>query len=1187
MKKLLLILGLTAGAAAFGQGVEGIDVRGDSEIVLTDNGSTPASIEIVSADDIFVAAGGKIDAATSAASIRIGRDLTVNGNILSGQSKVTFYGNQNATISIASTDKLFDVEVNKLSTALATVNGTTGVSNSLAVSNGTLNLNDASTLMLDAGKTISVTGGAVQAGFVLTKPQIIADTTSSTGAVIMNFAAGSRVSINGLTMKGVQMQLQHDTVIDADGDGNEDRVISKVDFDNIPGANNAVPATYIDVVSFPGAGSSTVKVRGCTFENAAGLGSAFNISTPAGSDPSNLLVDAGWVNTGAWTGAARENDHGTGIDSGATSTIKWVTNPGNLSPGAWTFTADNNAQLSWGILTDSLNYEIQYSTDLASWTSLSITPGQNVNLPNLAPGFYYWRVRGIDFLGNVSSWSQILSIGVDPPPVLVSPNDGAITNDNTPDMKWTPWPNAGTAGISYEIQIGPDTATLSEPNGLDTITYQATVGAFGAPQPDPVVHTVAAALLDGTYKWTVRAVDAANNKTIWANTWTFKVDTVGPAAPTLVSPPDGAVLSNPSVTFTWTPVTDPGGSGVFYRLEVDELGDNFASPIVVDPVPGVNPSDYTLPTALSNGTYSWRMLAKDGAGNASGYSATNGFIVNAGGASFLTVGLGPNSPPDSNQSNIALNVPVMQLRFSAVSEDVKVTSVTFTALGTGNDATDITAVRLYADTNSNGTVDGTDTLLGTAIYAVDDGTVKYSGLGFIVPAGQFRDMLLTYNFNGSPGIIGNTYRARVAVAADISAQGVSSGNPIAASGVYPINSGNITIVGGGATGAINVTKGAQSPPDKFVLANQSVVSIVQVQIQVSSVEGVTLQTMTFHAGGTGNDLTEISNVYLMRDINNNGKFDAGTDSVLVAIASGQPGFPTADNGDITFTGINFSMNVSTTSYLLLVYDFNGTAVPGETFFASTTPAADVAATGNTSGNFVTIQGSSFSSSLITIATPGGGAAGTVSVDPYNFTPGSTEVAAYAHNIPMVKIIVSADPFENVVLKKLTFKASGGGDDRSDVSQATLVEDVDGDFEFTDFDRVVALIDRPYSINDGEASITVNDIIAAGTSRRYMFLYNFSGLGATGGSFSVSLDPSVHVLASGLSSGLDLVVTGGIVNGPTYSLAPLIGSEGRDVTKSCLKSTNGGTPGRDSGAMIFVLLLAACATIARIYAKSRA
>jgi predicted phage tail protein len=121
--------------------------------------------------------------------------------------------------------------------------------------------------------------------------------------------------------------------------------------------------------------------------------------------------------------------------------------------------------------------------------------------------------------------------------------------------------------------------------------------------------------------WRVFAQDVAGNSTAASNNpFSFTLDTVAPPAPTLLSPPDGSMLTNSLVLMDWSDVSDP--SGITYTVEVDD-DSLFGSPLISQA--GLSASLYQ--TNIPDGAWYWRVRAVDGAGNASAWSATWSFVV--------------------------------------------------------------------------------------------------------------------------------------------------------------------------------------------------------------------------------------------------------------------------------------------------------------------------------------------------------------------------------------------------------------------------------------------------------------------------------------------------------------------------------------------------------------------------------
>ncbi|MFC2058568.1 hypothetical protein ACFLTS_02855 [Chloroflexota bacterium] len=235
----------------------------------------------------------------------------------------------------------------------------------------------------------------------------------------------------------------------------------------------------------------------------------------------------------------------------------------------------------------------------------------------LPDGTYYWRVEAVDDFGNPGGWSDVWSFTVDtvgpPTPTLISPVDGTSTNDTTPTLDWEDV--FDPSEVSYDLQVD-DTD-----DSFGSLVVDET--GIGDSFFDILVE-----LPDGTYYWRVEAVDGAGNHNgvgaSWTEVWTFTVDTAAPAEPTLLLPEDGSYTNDTTPTLDWDDVVDP--SGVIYTLEVDD-GDTFTSPLFT--LIGLGASEYTLSPgeALPEGTYYWRAMAVDGAGNPSGWSSEWSFTI--------------------------------------------------------------------------------------------------------------------------------------------------------------------------------------------------------------------------------------------------------------------------------------------------------------------------------------------------------------------------------------------------------------------------------------------------------------------------------------------------------------------------------------------------------------------------------
>jgi hypothetical protein len=163
---------------------------------------------------------------------------------------------------------------------------------------------------------------------------------------------------------------------------------------------------------------------------------------------------------------------------------------------------------------------------------------------------YYWRVRAKDGLGNWGIWSPAWSYGINmtglDAPRLTAPLNGVATADNRPSFVWEAIPGA----VKYQLHV-------STSPGFETLAnerHDLTGTSFR-----PVL-----AMKDGVYYWRMRANDVAGNWGSWSETWKVTIKTIGPLAPALISPANGATVSNTLPAFNWETTTE----AIVYQLQV-------------------------------------------------------------------------------------------------------------------------------------------------------------------------------------------------------------------------------------------------------------------------------------------------------------------------------------------------------------------------------------------------------------------------------------------------------------------------------------------------------------------------------------------------------------------------------------------------------------------------------------------
>ena len=104
----------------------------------------------------------------------------------------------------------------------------------------------------------------------------------------------------------------------------------------------------------------------------------------------------------------------------------------------------------------------------------------------------------------------------------------------------------------------------------------------------------------------------------------------------------------------------------------------------------------------------------------------------------------------------------------------------------------------------------------------------------------------------------------------------------------------------------------------------------QLRLTTGPNEAVYLEAMDLQAAGSGNDATDISQIYMYDDSDNDGRIDGG-DQLIMWTKAGQP--YSGDNGTAKLlnTGILVKVPASTTKNVIVLYSMKNTAPVGNTF----------------------------------------------------------------------------------------------------------------------------------------------------------------------------------------------------------------------------------------------------------------
>jgi len=196
---------------------------------------------------------------------------------------------------------------------------------------------------------------------------------------------------------------------------------------------------------------------------------------------------------------------------------------------------------------------------------------------------------------------------IDPTPSSASHNVSVWDNDNTIDIQISGASDAGSGVDGFEVEW--DQLASWTPSGTKEQEETWTGGTFTATS-------------DGNWYFHIATVDNVGNWTSTEHLGPFQIDTTPPSVPAGLDPSDGSTTTDTSPVLSWNASTDTGGSGIrdtaAYRVVV-------TGPVNRDTY--VSDTDYN-PT-LSEGTFSWKVYARDNAGNSSSYTADTALVIDA------------------------------------------------------------------------------------------------------------------------------------------------------------------------------------------------------------------------------------------------------------------------------------------------------------------------------------------------------------------------------------------------------------------------------------------------------------------------------------------------------------------------------------------------------------------------------
>ncbi len=333
----------------------------------------------------------------------------------------------------------------------------------------------------------------------------------------------------------------------------------------------------------------------------------------------------------------------------------------------------------------------------------------------------------------------------------------------------------------------------------------------------------------------------------------------------------------------------------------------------------------TLNAALAALSFTGRGVSSNApivaGGSATGAAKT---IQNRG---SLTLAAGVHTPGAAIVSASTLGASVLQFQLTASAvEDVVFDGIVLRAGGTADDAGDVDAVRIFEDVDGDGTVSAPDVQLGSdEVYGSDNGTVTFGGINDVIAATATVNYIVEYDLTGTAA--GNETLNAVLGGLAVGAHGVSSNSPVTTSGTA--TSASLTV----RLNPLVVKVGTQNPAPQSVHPTDGSVVVAQVTVSVAGGEDVVVNSFSVTGAGTGNDVTGVAGINLIRDVDGDGEISGGD------VALGGTLTFSALHGPAQFTGLGERITGPSEVSYLVVYDLSGAALPGQTFQGRTANAA--------------------------------------------------------------------------------------------------------------------------------------------------------------------------------------------------------------------------------------------------------
>lgn len=489
---------------------------------------------------------------------------------------------------------------------------------------------------------------------------------------------------------------------------------------------------------------------------------------------------------------------------------------------------------------------------------------------------------------------------------------------------------------------------------------------------------------------------------------------------------------------------------------------------------------------------------------------------------------------------------------------ITISQMTFSALGSGDDSTAITGVRLFLDTGVVGTFDGDaqiPAVSGGLTFSQNNGTAVFSGLAeTFLAAGQSKNYLVVYDMSATGPSSPVDFQLTLAAPASIQGSSTSpaAGSPISVS-LVPFGGGLKTEsagAGGGVPSSLTISAGSANPAAENILKGTTDVPMLQLKMDAVSGTDVKVTSMVFRAQGTGDDKIDVTTVKLYLDRDADGLVDTFDTSLGT-------GTYNVDNGTVTISSLTQVIPGGSTQNWLVTYSF-GSSVPDTlnltylTLFQSSTDVTLVNA--NTSAALTaSVTGAPISGGAKTVVATLSTASIMLTIAKGAESPSSSTISGTTSDMPMLQLSLAADVTVDVKVTSLKILASGSGNDETDLAGVTLYQDRDDD-GIVDASSDLEIGTGSFSVDNGTVTFSSIDwIIAKGTTQNWLITYDYAAPSVTPAlTFAATIEAASSVTAENASTAASIGV--GVTSSPVTGGTMTVGTV----------ATVGGTPGGASG-----------------------